>query len=268
MVNVIKSSGERVKFDSSKLLNSLMRSGAEKQTAEKVLNKVKPLLYDGIYTGKIYRLAFRELRKLDMPSASRYEMKWAITRLGRNGEGFSFEEFVAKIFEREGYSVKRHQILKGKSGITHEIDVVAEKGKEKLMIECKHHSKPGMWINVQVPLYVYARYLDLGDIFTGAMIVTNSRFSEQSEDYSKSAGIRLMSWDYPAGESLKDTVDRYAIYPLTVLHSVDNASLGRLLVKGIVTVSDILVTPASNLFSLIGKNAAAVRKEAESLVLK
>ena len=55
---------------------------------------------------KIYRMAFKELRKSDNPSASRYEVKWAIARLGRNGEGFSFEEFVEKIFERMGYAVK------------------------------------------------------------------------------------------------------------------------------------------------------------------
>ena len=58
----------------------------------------------------------------------------------------------------------------------------------------------GMWINVHTPLYVYARYLDLKDKFTGAMIITNSRFSEQSEVYANSVGLKLMGWSYPAGK--------------------------------------------------------------------
>ncbi|MBU2638487.1 MAG: restriction endonuclease [Nanoarchaeota archaeon] len=242
-----------------------MRAGAEKATAETVIKKITPKLYDGIYTGKLYRLAFRELRKLDMPASSRYEIKWAITRLGRNGEGFSFEQFTAKVFERLGYRVRLNQTETGRSGITHEIDLVAEKGSERLMIECKHHSKQGMWVNVHTPLYVYARYLDLKERFTGAVIITNSRFSEQSETYAKSVGLRLMGWNYPKDGSLQNILDKYAVYPITVLHSVDNAILRRLLVKNIVTVADILSMPVSKLSNLIGKRAVLVRKEAEAV---
>lgn len=166
-----------------------------------------------------------------------------------------------------GYEVKRNQVVVGKSGITHEIDLVAEKGNEKLLVECKHHSKLGMWVNVQTTLYVYARYLDLKDSFTGAIIVTNSRFSEQSEMYAESVGLKLMGWNQPPGKSLRETVDTYAVYPITVLHSVDNLMLGRLLVKNVVTVADILAMPANKLFTLIGKRADSVKKEAESLVL-
>ncbi|MDI6737296.1 MAG: restriction endonuclease [Nanoarchaeota archaeon] len=265
IVTITKSNGERVKFDPKKLLNSLMRAGAEKATAEEVIKRITPMLYDGIYTGKLYRLAFRELKKLDMPASSRYAIKWAITRLGRGNEGFSFEQFTAKVFERMGYKISLNQAVKGRSGITHEIDLIAEKGKEKLLVECKHHSKQGMWVNVQTPLYVYARYLDLKDKFTGAMIITNSRFSEQSEMYSKSVGLKLMGWSHPEGQSLQNIIDIYAVYPITVLHTVDNASLGRLLVKNIVTVSDILSMPVSRLSNLIGKRAVLVRKEAEAV---
>ncbi|MFH1065493.1 MAG: restriction endonuclease [Nanoarchaeota archaeon] len=263
-----KSNREKVRFDSKKLVNSLIRAGAEAKTADAILKKIKPKLYNGIYTRKIYRMAFRELRKLDSPASSRYESRWAITRLGKNGEGFSFEQFVGKLFERMGYKVKTNQVTQGRSGITHEIDVIAEKGSEKLLIECKHHSRQGLWINVQTTLYVYARYLDLKDSFTNVMIVTNSRFSEQSEMYAKSVGLKLMSWNSPHGASLREIMDMYAVYPITVLHSIDNNTLGRLLVKGIVTVADILSTPVSRLSGMIGRNTASVRKEAEALVLK
>ncbi|HII14675.1 MAG TPA: restriction endonuclease [Nanoarchaeota archaeon] len=226
-----------------------------------------PQIYAGISTRKIYRMAFRELKKLDNPSASRYEAKWAILRLEKGGEGFSFEQFVGKIFERMGYNIRRDQIMQGKSGITHEIDIVAEKGNETILIECKHHSRQGMWVNVQTPLYVYARYLDLKGQCTGAIIVTNSRFSEQSEVYAKSVGLKLIGWDYPPWESLRELVDKYAVYPVTVLRSVGNAALGRLLVKDVVTVADVLAMPASKLYAIIGKSAESVKKEAESVAL-
>lgn len=268
MVTVLKSNGEKARFESGKLLNSLMRAGTEKEIANAILKKIKPEIYDGIPTKHIYRLAFRELRKFDTPAASRYEMKWAIARLGRGGEGFSFEQFVEKVLEKMGYAVKRNQLIRGKSSVMHEIDLTAEKGDEKIMIECKHHTKAGMWINIQTALYVYARYLDLKDKFTGAMIITNSRFSEQAAIYANSVGLALMGWNYPEKQSLQKIVDTYAVYPITVLRSIDNGTLGRLLVKNVITISDILAMPVSRLYTLVGKKADAIKKEAESVSLR
>jgi Holliday junction resolvase len=245
-----------------------MNAGAGLETAKKVLSRIKPKLHNNITTRKIYSLAFKELRKVDNPTASRYEVKWAVIRLGRGQQGFSFEQYVGNLFKRMGYKTKLNQIVRGKSGITHEIDVIAIKGKEKLMIECKHLSKPGIWINIQAPLYVYARFLDLSNKFTGVALVTNSRFSVQSETYAKSVDMKLMSWNYPIGNSLRELADIYAVYPITVLRTVDNDVLQELLSRDIVTVAEILLLSANNLAKLVGRQkAVAIRAEAEKLVL-
>ena len=185
-----------------------MRAGAEKKTAEKILLKIKPFLKNNTTTKRIYDLAFKELRKVDSPTASRYESKWAIVRLGRGQQGFSFEQFIGRLFERMGYTVKLNQLVQGKS-ISHEVDLIAEKDDERIMIECKHKSKPGIWVNVQTPLYVYARFLDLEGEFSRPGLITNSRFSRQSEIYGESVNMMMLSWNYPKENNLRDLVDKY-----------------------------------------------------------
>jgi len=268
MVMLVKANGERVLFDEMRLLRSLMNSGAENYIAERVLDKIRPQIVDGIATKKLYSLAFKALRKIDNPSASRYELKWAIMRLGRGRQGFSFEQYAGSLFRRMGYNVKLNQLVKGKSGVIHEVDLVAEKQGERIMVECKHRSKPGIWINVHTPLYVYARFMDLNKRFTSAAVVTNSRFSTQSEMYAKSVGLRLLGWNYPIKESLKDLADKYAVYPVTVLGSIDNNMLSNLLDRELVTVSDIMAVPKDSLSGMFGQeNAIKIYKEATKLLL-
>lgn len=249
------------------MYQSLIRSGAENFTAKKVIEKIKLKLFEGITTRKIYNLGFKELRKIDNPTASRYEIKWAIMRLGKGEQGFSFEEYVSRIFEKLGYKTKLNVIAKGKN-ITHEIDLVIEKGNEKIMVECKHRSKPGIWIHIKVPLYVYARYMDLKTKFTGAYIVTNARFSKQSQDYAKGVNLKLIGWNCPKFSSLKELADQTLVYPVTVLKSIDDKTLQTLLDAKLVVVTDIIENH-DQLHSLIGnKKADELINEAKQLQKK
>jgi transcriptional regulator NrdR family protein len=45
-INIIKSSGERVPFSRQKLYDSLMRSGANEQLINGVIQEIEPLLYE------------------------------------------------------------------------------------------------------------------------------------------------------------------------------------------------------------------------------
>lgn len=267
MVTITKANGDRVEFEPRRLLRSLRNAGANPKTANEVLNKVREKLHDGMSTKKIYKLAFKELRKIDEGTASRYGTRAAVIRLGKGHQGFSFEKYMGKLFERMGYKVKTNQVIQGKSGITHEIDVVLEKGKERIMVECKHVSRAGYWINVQTPLYVYARFLDLKHHFTKAKLVTNARFSYQSEEYAKSVSLELLSWNYPKEKPLRILIDEYAVHPVTVMKTVNNDILGKLLSRDIVTVTEIFQYPSKDLAGLLGdKNAARVRQEAEKII--
>lgn len=265
IVYITKSNGEQAQFDENKLLTSLGNAGTDRTTAEKVMQKVLKQLYDGITTKKIYSIAFRELRKIDDPAASRYEIKWAIMRLGKE-QGFSFEQYMGKLFKRMGYKVRVNQTVKGKN-ITHEIDLIIEKGNERILVECKHHSTPGIWVHIHVPLYVYARLLDVKDKFTGAMVATNTRFSDQSVQYAKGVGIKLLGWNYPEGKSLQSMVNSNHLFPITVLRSVDDVTLDKLLKSELVTVPDLEEAPIGYLSKIIGsRKAAEVMKEVVKIV--
>lgn len=62
---ILKSSGERAKFSLDKLRNSLKHSGADHKVVEKIVDKVKDELYEGISTTEIYNRAFALLKKIN-----------------------------------------------------------------------------------------------------------------------------------------------------------------------------------------------------------
>ena len=56
--------------------------------------------------------------------------------------GERFEQVVEAIFQGRGFKTIRRQRLKGKSGTINEIDVLAQKGPQKIAVECKNLSSP------------------------------------------------------------------------------------------------------------------------------
>jgi len=61
--DIIKSSGEKVKFSLDKLRRSLSKSGADKHTVNQIIEKVQEELYDGISTKELYNRAFALLKQ-------------------------------------------------------------------------------------------------------------------------------------------------------------------------------------------------------------
>ena len=62
-LDITKASGEKVKFSLEKLRNSLQRTGADHQTINQIIDKVRDELYQGISTKEIYNRAFTLLKK-------------------------------------------------------------------------------------------------------------------------------------------------------------------------------------------------------------
>jgi len=62
-LDIIKSSGEKVKFSLDKLRASLKKTGADKETIDQIIDKVRDELYQGISTKEIYNRAFALLKK-------------------------------------------------------------------------------------------------------------------------------------------------------------------------------------------------------------
>lgn len=74
-IDIIKTSGEKVKFSIEKLKDSLKRSGADEQTVNQIVDRVRDELYQGISTKEIYNRAFALLKKEKSYFASRYKLK-------------------------------------------------------------------------------------------------------------------------------------------------------------------------------------------------
>ena len=74
--------------------------------------------------------------------------------------GFPFERFIGEILKTQGYTVSLGQTLEGACA-PHEIDVIAEKGKELMIVEAKFHNELKIKSDLRVALYVKARYDDL-----------------------------------------------------------------------------------------------------------
>ena len=221
--DIIKSSGEKVKFSLEKLRASLNRTGAEKQIVDQILDKVRDELYQGISTKEIYNRAFSLLKKKKSYLASIYKLKKAIYELGPTG--FPFERFVSAILDYSGYKTEVGAILQGHC-VKHEIDVVAHKNNETTIIECKFHGEQGLNCNVKIPLYINSRYQDVksywnanpknGTKLSKGWVVTNTRCTGDAIAYGKCCGLYLLSWDYPENDGLKDRIDRLGLYPITV----------------------------------------------------
>jgi len=266
---VIKEDGTKEKFDSKKVMRAVRRSGMSTKESEIVLRMLKPYLKKGITTKQIYSRVYGIIRRLRPEVTHRYNLKRALVLLGPSG--YFFEDFTAKLFEALGYKTEVRQIPRGKC-VTHETDVIARKGKEKLMVECKFRNEPGTKCRIQTALYIYARFLDLRDgakiykkyPFTKPYLVTNARFSRDAREYAKCMGMRLLGWRYPFSESLEVLIDKTKCYPISVV-KMKSHTLNTLLKQGIITVQDVPLNPKefSTLTGISLSNARRICKEAK-----
>ncbi len=245
-VYIYKNTGEKDIFREDKIRSALLRAGASEDEAQKVINEVKPKLYTGITTGRIYKIAYKILRNISKRSAGRFRLKKAVMDLGPTG--YPFEKFISRLFAYKGYKIEVDKVIKGKC-VTHEIDVIARNDYEQIMVECKFHSQKGQKSDVKVPLYIHSRFNDVkytwekdnklhGLKFYG-MVATNTRFSEDAKQFAKCSGLKVLSWDYPEGNSLREWIDESGFYPITALHSLKKSEKEALLNKNIVLCREL-----------------------------
>ncbi len=246
-LTIIKASGERVKFDESKLIASLDRSGAGSDIIAQVLEGLYEHLHDGMTSRKIYRQAHRLLHKISSHNAGRYKLKEAIFELGPSG--YPFEHFFGELLRNQGYQTQVGVMVKGKC-VSHEIDVIAENEHNHFMVECKFHSSPGKKSNVIVPMYIHSRFKDIiatmenlpgyGTKLHQSWVVTNTRFTQDAIDYGKCMGMNLVSWDYPHDSNLRNRIDRSGLHPITTISTLKKTEKQHLLGLGIVTCRNLL----------------------------
>lgn len=247
---VKKFNGEEEEFEVDKLKNSLRRSNATEEEIDKVIKAIHPILHDGISSKVIYKKAHSQLKKYNRASASKYSLKRAIFDLGPTG--YPFERLISALLQHRGYQTKVGVILQGNC-VNHEVDVLVEKNGRSYAVECKFRTDPKAVINVKTPLYINSRFLDIKSKWDSdpstvsnlsqAWLVTNTRFSSDSIDYSRCAGLRLLSWDYPENNGIKQNVDHYSLYPITTLLMLTKQEKSKLIENNIVLTKELYENP-------------------------
>lgn len=255
---VIKADGDKVPFSRNSLFTSLIRSGASKNVANSVTDKVSATIKNGISTTHdIYANAHTLLRDMEEKSvAGRYSLKRAIIELGPTG--FPFEVFLSEILKRHKYQTRVGVIVDG-ACVPHEVDVIAIKNDIHVLIEAKFHNQPGMRTDVKVPLYIQARFQDIkkqlkqdGDNHKKheSWIITNTRFTSSAIEYGECMGMTLIGWRYPESGGLEKIIESEGLHPITCLPSLSKKEKDILLKRKIVLCKDIIENP--NKLSFLG----------------
>lgn len=246
-MQVKKYSGELVEFDISRLKNSLSKSGASPDVVDDVWASMKPFLHEGMTTRNLYQLAFRLLKRESNSFAARYSLKRALKDLGP--AGYYFEQWVAKLFQHAHYQTLTGQLLAGNS-VNHEIDVVAQKDNELIMVECKFRNSVDAKVTVTTPMYFLSRIKDLEGReftffdkkmpFTAGWLVTNAYMTTDSIRFAQYHGVHLLAWNFPEESSIKRRVDHAGLYPITCLTTITKVEKEKLLKLGCILVKDII----------------------------
>jgi hypothetical protein len=266
-VMVKKLDGSIEAFDISKLQNSLRNARASSPVVDEVTEHMMSKIKDGMSTTEIYRMAFREMRRVQPGAALRYNLKTALFKLGP--EGYPFETFMGALLKGRGYSTLLRQNINGKC-VNHEIDIIAErpamngKAKKKCTVECKFHNSMGIYCRIQTALYSWARYLDIKEQnkdITEGWLVTNTKFSLDSIQYSNCVGLKLLGWSFPRAESLQVRVSENKLYPITILPSLDKRELSALHNAEIILVPELAKEKIERLSSL-----GIQQRKAETLI--
>jgi len=265
-----KQSGELEAFSKEKLKRSLQHAGADEEAAEQIASELESWLYEGVRTKEIYKKAFSLLRRRQSGLAARYKLKNAMMELGPTG--YPFESFIGELFRRQGFEVEVGKVVQGDC-VTHEVDVIATKGKVQYFIECKYYLHTGKNANVQVPMYIRSRVDDIvryrsqrpdyKDYTFHGGVVTNTRFTADAISFGECTGLHLLSWDYPAGKGLKEWIDREHLFPVTVLTRLTKADKQALIEKGIVLCSQLIQQP--DILDTLGFSLSKKRKVEEEL---
>lgn len=271
-INVVKADGTTEVFKVGKLKRSLERAGATKQEITSIITNVEKTLHDGIKTQEIYRHAFELLRESEAPTRARYSLRRALFGLGPTG--FPFEDFLARLFQTEGYTTTTRVELQGKCTM-HELDIAAYNETDSFVVEAKFHSRPGVKSDLQVALYSFARLMDLTETricnealcdISRLLVVTNTKFTSTAEKYAECSGLELLSWDYPKHNNLHDRIQKSGLYPVTVLQTLSQSQKRALLSRGVITCSDLLTKPSLLRYAHIGtRKTESVLAEARAL---
>lgn len=242
-LQIIKNSGNTEEFSKEKLINSLVKSGASKQKAEEICQKILKTCHEGHSTKQLYRKALSYLKKESKLLASNYSMTKAISELGP--DGYHFEKFICEIFQRMGYDSKTNFMAKGKC-VRHEIDVLAVNHKT-IYCECKFHNNINTKNDLKTALYVWARYQDIKsnpeNKIDDFWLISNTKFTKDAVKYANCAGLTLLGPNTPEQHSLTNLAIKHHVFPIGTLTTLKKKYIKSLNAKDCILISHIAENP-------------------------
>lgn len=273
-MQIVKSSGERAEFDPNKIVRTAVRAGASRTLAERIAEDVSRTLRDGITTREIFQQIMKILDEHAPPVAARFSLSQALQRLGP--AGFDFEKYIAGLLKAHGYDATLPDILQG-ACVTHEVDVLATKDNRTAMIEAKFRQQASLYVAIKDTLATWSRFLDLVDgsklgkcpHVDECWIVTNTRFSPDSLAFAHCKNMVLIGWNHPEERSLARMIDDKALYPVTVLRSLDHFTQEALARGQVMLVRQLIDADPAALSKRLGIPEEKLRRlahEAEAII--
>lgn len=253
MIYVTKFNGRRQLFSKHKIMRTCMRMHATPAIAKAVADKIEERAYDGISTKKIMQMIYAYMRKHRPEIKHIVDLRSSISMLRPKPD---FELFIAQLLRAYGYKVKSNRMVAGKC-IRHEIDAIAEKGKDIVYVEVKHHYKPHTYTGIDVFLEARATFEDMVDgyktgdnkiKFNRAMVISNTKLSGHARRYADCRNITYIGWKAPRERGLEQMIEEKRLHPITFLRDIDPTDKMKLGDAGIVTLRQIIELSADELW--------------------
>jgi hypothetical protein len=251
-VFVTKADGTRQLFDREKVVRTCLRMGASRKIADDVVEKVEKRLYGGIPTSKILHMTFRLLRKYKPAIRHLLDLRRGLSLMDSKPE---FENFVQILLAHNGFEVTPNRLVTGKC-VEHEVDAIARKDGVTYFVEAKHHMNYHTPTGLDESRIARAVLEDVTEGFElgksslkieGAMIVTNTRYSEHARRYGKCRNILQIGWSSPANISLQNMIEEKNLYPLSCLRGLKRETKTKLVNSGIVLMKQLFEEKPSTL---------------------
>ena len=137
-IRVRKADGRLEPFDRKKVVRTCMKLRVERAEAERIADEISKLVYEGIPTKEILSAIYEKVKKIRPEYEHANDLREAISMMRPKPD---FEYFIGITLSSLGYRVESARILDGRC-VEHEIDGIAMKGDEVLMVEVKHHINP------------------------------------------------------------------------------------------------------------------------------
>jgi hypothetical protein len=253
MVFVTKFDGRTEPFIKGKVISTCMRMGVSQQQAGEIAKRIERELYNGIPTKEVLKKIFNYVKAYKPEVKNRTDLREAISLLRSKPD---FELFVFMLLKEYGYEIQPNQIVNGKC-VDHEIDCIAKKGNETILVEAKHHEQYHTYTGVSVFLEVQAELEDLIEgyrfrknkiNFTKALVVCNTKISEHAERYAICRDIGYISWKLPKEKNLEQVIEEGKLYPITILKGLDIQTQDKLVSKGIVLLKQLTELGENEIF--------------------